>query len=274
MRDWRRYLVVGSTVVLAWSGVAVAAVDPTMTSTSYSVLESEIGGNGCNPVTGNFCGASSNYSFNPGTDDGGSTLGEAAAGTSSSTSYQSGAGYNTTAQPYLSMAVNTGSVPLGTLSTSLASTGTATFDVIDYTSYGYTVQIIGTPPKYGTHTLANLATDTASSVGTEQFGVNLVSNSSPVSFGSNPYYPIDNVTYPGTSTWSYGVAGNGGGGYGTTSAYTIGGKFRFNSGDVVASSPKTSGDTRFTVSFLANIASTTNAGAYQASLAIVATGKY
>lgn len=252
-------------------GVAMAqlASDPTMTSNNYSAVETEVGGNGCNNAASDPCGASTSYQIDPSSGNGGSSLGESAVGNSSSSHYQSNSGFNTTAQPGLTMVVNTGSVALGTLSTSVASTAQATFDVTDYTSYGYIVQIIGSTPGYGTHNLANLATDTASSAGTEQFGINVVANTSPVSFGANPYYPPDGVTYPSASKFSYGVPGDG-----THNYYTQTGKFRFNSGETIASSPKTSGDTTFTISFLANISNSTNAGKYQGNLALVATGTF
>ena len=86
-------------VVLVWAGGAGGASDPSMTSNNYKVNESEVGGNGCNFNVANQCGVSANYSLNPATDNGGTSLGETAVGTSKSTNYSSGAGFDTTAEP-------------------------------------------------------------------------------------------------------------------------------------------------------------------------------
>lgn len=257
-----------SAVLLVLPGFAESASDPTMTSSSYSAVETQIGGNG------QFNSSSANYSINPNTDDGGSSLGESAVGNSSSANYQTNAGFNTTAQPGLTLVINSSSVSLGNLTTGAASYATSTFDVTDYTSYGYTVQVVGTPPQYGTHTLTALTTDTASAAGTEQFGINTVQNT-VAGQGANPLYVPDNVSYPSVSKFSFGVAGDGATGtYGSSRPYTISDKFRFNSGDTIASSPKTSGDTRFTITYLANIAALTPAGKYTGNLSLVATGQF
>jgi len=247
--------------VLIMGGTADATSDPTMTSSTYSVTEGEVGG------TGNFDENSSNYSLKPGVDDGGATLGESAVGNSSSGSYSSNAGFNTTAQPGLTFVVNTASVNLGTLSTSTAHFGTATFDVADYTTYGYAVTIVGPTPAMGGHHLTALATDTASSAGTEQFGVNTVNNVS-AGVGADPQQIPSSV-------FGFGVAGDGTTGtYGTTRPYTISDKWRYVSGETVASAPKNSGDTRYTMTFVANMSNLTPGGTYAGNISLVATGTY
>jgi hypothetical protein len=105
----------------------------------------------------------------------------------SSTNYQSYSGFITPNDPFLEMTVSTSSVNLGTLDASTPKTGTALFQVRGYTDSGYTVQSLST-------TLTNDHGDTitainpaaGSSPGTEQFGFNLVHNTSPVTFGTNP----------------------------------------------------------------------------------------
>jgi hypothetical protein len=263
MRRWSRQIIIGVSVTLALAGVAVSAPeDPKMNSTGYSVVESQIGG------TGDYESNSTSYSFLPGTDDGGSTLGDTFAGNSASSNYQTGAGFNTTAQPRLALTIGSGSVNLGTLSSSVASTATATFSVLNYTSYGYVVSLIGSSLSNSGHTLMALTTDTASSTGTEQFGVNLVANTSPVSVGANPAQIPDN-------TFSFGVAGDGvTGTYGTNRPYTVPNNYRFGSGETVASGPKSSGQTDYTMSFLANIGILTPGGNYRGNLDVVVTGTY
>lgn len=263
MVQWRRILVGGCVLQLVLvNPVLAVASDPLMTSSNYSLFENEVGGNG------SFDSGSTNFKITPSTDDGGSSLGEAAAGGSSSTNYQLGAGFNSTAQPGLTFVVNTSSVDLGSLSTSVASTATATFSVKNYTSWGYAVTIVGAAPTNSGHALTSLSTDTASAATTEQFGINLRANTSPVSVGADP------VQVPGSS-FSYGAAGNGSTGtYGTTRPYTIPNNYRYVSGETIASAPKTSGETDYTISFLANISTATPGGKYSGSLILVATGTY
>src|SRR6266851_9340821 len=162
MRRWRRQLVIGVSLVLVWAGGAGSVSDPTMNSTSYSVTESEVGGNG------QFSSSSANYSINPTTDDGGSSLGETAVGNSTSTNYQTNSGFDTTAQPGLMLNITTSSVDLGVLSTGAASTGTAHFNIRDYTSSGYNVFMFGSAPTMGGHALAALTSDTSWSSNTER----------------------------------------------------------------------------------------------------------
>jgi hypothetical protein len=252
MRRWNRQLLVALVAVLSLPGAALAQLQ---TSTSYSMNESQIGGNGL------FNSGSTSYQINPVSDDGGESLGASAVGNSSSTSYQTNAGFDTTEQPGLMIVLNSPSVNLGTLSQSLATFATATFDVRDYTSYGYVVQIVGSTPSNSGHNLTALTTDTASSAGTEQFGINTVYNT-VAGRGANP------VQVP-SSAFSFGVAGDG-----THNYYTQSDKYRFNSGETIASSPKTSGDTTFTVTFLANMSTTTPGGVYSGNLDLVATGTF
>jgi len=266
MRRWNRQLVIVIALLLGVPSVAYAQYEQ---STSYSMNESQIGGNGL------LKSSSSSYSLTPTSpNDGGESLGATTGGHSSSASYSSNTGYDTTAQPGLMLVVNTGAVSLGSLSTGAATFGTATFDVTDYTASGYTVQAIGAGPSNAGHTLTQLTTDTASAAGTEQFGINTVRNT-VAGKGAQPLYVPDNISYPSVSQFSYGVAGDGATGtYGTNRPYTISDKYRYNSGDVIASSPKTSGDTRFTITFMANISTITPAGQYQGPIDLVATGSF
>jgi hypothetical protein len=107
-----------------------------------------------------------------------------------------------------------------------------------------------------------LASDTTSSNGTEQFGVNCVVNASPSAIGADP------VQVP-SSSFSYGVCGDG-----THTWYNQTGKYRYNSGETLVSAPKSSGETDYTATFMANISNTTPGGTYTGSLTLVATGTY
>ena len=285
MRGWRRQFVIGACLVLATAGGALSASDPTMTNNnSYSVTESEVGGNGCAQTSGGVapsCGASSNYSLNPFTDDGGSTLGDTAVGNSSSGNYQTNSGFNTTAQPGLMLSVNTGSVNFGNLSTITATTQTGAFSVRDYTSSGYVVQAIGATPSYAGHNLAALTTGScgssfgcASSTGTEQFGINLWQNTSPTSVGAQPVCQAVGFCSGQAGDVSLGGTTCGTLGGGANRPYCVDGRYRYVSGETVASGSKSSGETDYTVTFLANISTLTPSGTYTGNLTLVATGSY
>lgn len=264
MKWWTQRLIVSLAIALLFGGAATGALlsDPSSSSSNFRLDESEVGG------AGDFDSSSGSFRLQPSTDDGGSTLGETATGNATSGNFQSDAGFNTTGQPALGLAVSAGFIDLGALSTSVSSTATASFSVRNYTSYGYVVQVVGSSPTNAGHPLTPLTTDTTSQVGQEQFGINLRANSTP-NVGADP---VPDTLLP---AYSFGVAGDGiTGVFGSTRPYTIPNKFRYASGETVASSPKSSGVTTFTLSFLANISSTTPGGKYTGNLDIVATGTY
>jgi hypothetical protein len=220
-------------------------------SASYSIVESMTGGTGSIPGS----------SFSTNFVDGGSTIGDTAVGRSDSAHYRSQSGFDTTPDPRLEFVVDTDTVDLGDLHTNTTGTGTATFNVLAYNASGYVVRVIGTSPYNGSHYIDNLTTDTASIPGTEQFGLNTVANTSPA-IGANP------VQVP-SSIFSYGVSGDG-----FTTAYTIPNQFRFNSNEIIASAPSTSGVTDYTISFIGNVSVFTPSGHYSTALTLVATGTF
>jgi hypothetical protein len=214
-------------------------------STNYRINESVLGG------TSSLNSSSANYqsSVSAGTP---ATGGQYPAGSNGqSTNYQVNGGYETTSDPALSFAVNGGtSINFGSLSTAATSTATSTFNVSDYTSYGYIVQVMGTPPTSGSHTLTAM-TGGGPTVGTEQFGINLRANTSPL-VGSD----------------ASGGLGTYGSGYGTQNSY------KYTSSNTIASAPKSSGQTTFTISYIVNAASTTPGGTYTSALTLICTGTY
>lgn len=176
-------------------------------------------------------------------------------GTSASTSFQLKTGNTTTNDPALTFLITAGGINFPAFSTAAASVTTSTFSVIDYTSYGYVVQMLGNPPSNGSHTLTALSTTGPSQAGVEQFGVNLVANTSPVSVGANPNHG------------QFGV-GSASSGYNTPNSY------RFVSGETIASAPKSSGETDYTISYLVNVNGLTPGGQYATHLTLVCTGTY
>lgn len=148
-------------------------------------------------------------------------------------------------RPSLDVIVEPGVSNLGTLSTEATGAKTLVVKIRSYLSDGYVLQIRGAPPKYGNHTLKTSNTPVASIPGTEQFGINLTSNTTP-NFGANPVQVPDETTSFGT------VAAN----------YNQPNKFMYINGDTVASSSRESGETDFTITMIVNVANNTPAGNY------------
>lgn len=239
-----RVLVLLGMLLLGY-GYAPLVGAQSLSSPSYSIDESYIG------PGGSVESSSANYNS-------ASTVGDIGVGNSTSTTYQQDAGFNTTADPRLSVIINTSSVSFGALSTSVATTGTSSFSVLNYTSYGYAVYTTGSAPTNGSHTLTGMNPGTASQVGVEQFGINLRANTSPVSFGANP------VQNP-SSTFSNGFASTG---------YDTANTFRFVTGEKIAEATQSSGQTDYTISYVVNVSNNTPGGQYTGAQGIVVVATY
>jgi hypothetical protein len=185
------------------------------------------------------------------------TIGAPAAGDGAGTDYRTQSGATTTNDPSLTFSVDSASVSLGSLSTSLTRTGTSTFSVLNYTSYGYIVQTLGNPPSNGGHTLSGMSSPGTSTNGTEQFGINLIDNSSP-DIGASPSQVPDSSFGFGTAAASYNTPNN----------------FKYISGNTIASAPKSSGKTTYTISYIANISNNTPGGSYSGNQTLVVVGTY
>ncbi len=182
----------------------------------------------------------------------------------SSANYQAYSGFLTPNEPFLEFFIDTATVDLGDVDASSTKTGTADFHVRAYINTGYTVQTVSQPPSYTsgfvTHTIAPMTVLGTSTIGTEQFGINLVHNTSPANFGSNPSPQPD-------GTYATGVAATG---------YNTADQYKYSVGDIVAQTPPGSsgwGQTNFTISYIANVAALTPAGDYTMvhDLVVVAT---
>lgn len=236
----RWFAAVSALVLCAWPVSANA-----IASAHYQIQEDFLGG------AGSSVGATSpSYQIQ-------STSGATAIGDSASTTYKTQSGATTTNDPNLSFSVANPSVSLGALTNASATTTFTTFSVLNYTSYGYAVTILGSPPSNGTHTLTALTGGGTSTPGIEQFGINLVLNSA-LGVGANPSQVPD-------STFSFGAAATG---------YNTGGTFRYNSGDTIAQATKTSGQTTYTISYLSNISKFTPPGSYSGAETLICTGTY
>lgn len=234
---WLRLCLVLALVCAPFAPVRVTALQ----SSSYRFDESAIGVGGMGEAS------STNYKA---VED----VGSLAIGNSASSNYQIDAGTKTSPDPTLSFAITSGAVDFGSLTASGPTTTTATFSVSNYTSYGYVVQIIGTAPTNGSHTIRPLTTTSASQAGVDQFGINLVANTTPA-VGANP----DNGQF------GFGAAAPN---YGTANMY------RFVTGETIATAPKSSGVTNYTMSYLINVESLTPGGKYTSNQTLIVTGTY
>lgn len=227
---------------IASSGTFVVNAEAPPASTNYRFDESSITGGGL--IESN----SSNFRSS-------SSLGDTAVGNSASANFQTESGSQTTDDPALTFIIEDGDATFNDFSATTASTATTSFSIINYTAYGYVVHIAGTAPSNGAHTIDPMTTTGSSLPGTEQFGINLVANTSPISFGANP----DHGQF----------------GFGSASTnYDTANMYRFVSGEAIASAPKTSGKTLYTVSYIVNVDTLTPGGQYSGNQTIIVTGTY
>lgn len=228
-------------VAFAMGGTAheVLATAAVSESPNYQMTESTFGSSAADEAcSGEYCAKA--------------TIGDMAVGQSASTNSAANFGTLTPDEPTLEVIVEPGESNLGILETNKTATKTMGIKVRSYLSNGYQLQIVGDPPRYGNHTLNTSAVPTASQPGTEQFGINLAANSTP-NIGASP------VQVP-SAQLSFGEA---------ESAYRTPNLFKFNSGDVVASSTRESGRTDYTVSMIINVSNSTPAGRFSGDFSAV-----
>jgi hypothetical protein len=186
------------------------------------------------------------------------SAGEIVAGNTASPNFQAQGGFNTDRTPYIQFIVSNTDVNLGTLTATTTKTATATFSVKSYLSHGYTVLNASDPPSNNSYTMNALASPTAATVGSEQFGINLVANTNPVAFGANPVQSPDN-------TFGFGVV---------AADYSNPNTYKYAKGDAVAYSSASTSSTTYTASYLFNVSSVTPGGTYVMHHVLVATGTY
>ena len=211
-------------------------------STNYILDESVIGSSGSNNANSTSYNASS-------------STGDLSVGNTASTNYQIETGSKTTHDPTLSYKLISNNSGLGSFSATSASMSTTSFSVINYTSYGYVVQIFGQPPTNGASTITSAPLGSSSVPGTNQFGINLVTNTLPYAIGSNP--------------------NNGQFGFGQVSPnYSTPNQYHYVNGDTIAFAPKSSGETIYTISYIVNVQALTPGGQYSTGQTLIITGTY
>jgi hypothetical protein len=238
---------IGQGIVLLAGGLAISCsaapvlADP-LVSPHYTFTEQSLGSSGL------YGSQSPNYQSEQ-------ALGILGLNTSASANIQVQAGNITTGDPALTFIVNSTSADFGDFSASATSTTTAAFQVLDYTSFGYVVQVYGNPPTHNGHTLAAIATAGPAVPGGEQFGINVVANTAPVSLGANP----------NNGQFGFGQAASG---------YNSSNNYQYVNGDIIAQGPKSSGTTIYTISYVVNVSELSPAGSYSTAQTLICTGAY
>jgi hypothetical protein len=147
-------------------------------------------------------------------------------------------------------------VALGTLSSSAATGGTSKLVAGTNANTGYTIQYIGATLTGPSTIAATGTTGAQSNPGNPQFGINATSNA-------------------GTPGPAQGAAPSGGSGTASTN-YATGNTYSFVASSLtqIASASGASADTLFTISYLANIPSNQQAGAYTTTLTYICTATF
>lgn len=133
-------------------------------------------------------------------------------------------------------------IDFGDFSPTATRTGTSVMQAQTNAANGYAITVNGTTLSSGVNTIAALASQTASTLGTGQFGLNVT-----------------------------GV----GGGSGTVNAnYNNGTLYRFNSGDTVAGAGAPTNANTFTSNYIVNIGGAQAAGVYTATMTYICTAGF
>jgi len=118
---------------------------------------------------------------------------------------------------------------------------------------GFAITAFGIPLAAGTSVIDGIESPAQSTIGTNQFGINLVANSDPA-IGDDP-----------EGIWTNALP---------TPDYGIPNQYKYVSGDVVAESPNVSLMKKFTVSYIVNASPYLRAGVYTTTITYVASGRF
>lgn len=152
----------------------------------------------------------------------------------------------------LSFTLASSTVPLTGLSTTSTGSGTSSMSVATNAAAGYGVTVNGTTLTSAGNTITALTSPTASTTGTKQFGLNLAANTTP----------------------TVGTAVSGAGTGTAQTGYNTANSFKFVSGNTVAAASVPTNSNTFTISYIGNIDTITNPGAYSTVLTYVATANF
>lgn len=239
--DGAKFVLLAAVITLSGTNPAFAVVS---SSTNYQVTETQFNsGSQLNTCSSGYCAQVS--------------LGESSVGDSASANNTATFGAVTPDRPSLDVIVESGPSSLGELTTETTGSKVMTVKVRSYLSDGYVLQINGEPPHNSGYALQTPSTPTNSTAGTEQFGINVVQNTTPA-IGADP------VQVPDAETSFGEVKPN----------YNQPNKFMYQNGDVVGFSTKASGQTDYTISIIVNISNRTPAGSYNGDFSAVVVPLY
>ncbi|HSX02727.1 MAG TPA: hypothetical protein VLI05_05450 [Candidatus Saccharimonadia bacterium] len=148
--------------------------------------------------------------------------------------------------------VSGSTVDFGDFDPLATKTGTSMMQATTNAGNGYSITVNGTTLASGANTIPALTSQTASNVGTSQFGLNLRANATPA-VGADP-------------------TGAGSGSY--TANYGTANQYRFNTGDAVASAAAPTNANTFTSSYIVNIGGAQAAGVYTATMTYICTAAF
>ncbi len=120
-------------------------------------------------------------------------------------------------------------------------------------SGGFAITANGLPLSAGTNVIDAPSTPTQSVPGSNQFGINLVANSTP-SVGGDP-----------EGEWANAIP---------SPDYSVPNRYKYVPGDVVAHSPNVSLMKKFTVSYIVNANQSLRAGVYSTTITYIASGQF
>ena len=210
------------------------------------------------------------------------SAGSLGVGNVSSASFDGILGFVTPSEPFLEFVVTNASIDLGVLSDTTTSYGSpnggacaCSFYVRTYISSGYVVINASNQPATN-ESGAFLAPKTtqgvpSASASVEEFGFNLVANTSPGTFGASPVNIRDQGgTQVSDNSFADGAVATG---------YQTPDNFKFVAGDIIAQSPATVGNqavgqTNYTISYIAKRKSLTPAGLYTLQHDLIAVATY
>jgi len=145
------------------------------------------------------------------------------------------------------------SVALGTLSIGAPGVGSHTVTLATNAANGLVLAYSGTTLTSGAHTIDAMSTTAESLPGTEQFGINAMANATPsIGTACSGTAPI------AAAALNYNTANS----------------FRFVTGETIISSTGAINSTTCTISYIANIAGLTEAGAYTTALTYIASAQF
>lgn len=153
----------------------------------------------------------------------------------------------------LSFVLNSTNVSLSEPTTSSTGVGSSSMTVSTNAKSGYSVSYSGNTLRSGANEITPMTTASSSIVNTKQFGINLMSNTSP-SVGAS------------VAGVGLGVVANG---------YNTQNQFKFNPlGETIANASGPTNDNTFTTSYIANMDGSTAAGVYSTLINYVATANF